>query len=142
MWNSGSLHITPSRLSLELGKLVLVPWGLQPGVGQGDGGTLSWSERGVQESLSAQGQQSWSSQVLHLRNKLSLVSTRKRKAQILHPPRLLQNMPSFWALPYCSDTVIAPSGVGGGALHVEGPEQGLGLTLQLRAVAGPQPRSG
>ena len=55
MWNSGSLHITPSRLSLELGKLVLVPWGLQPGVGQGDGGTLSWSERGVQESAQRSG---------------------------------------------------------------------------------------
>ena len=49
MWNSGSFHIMPSWLSLELDKPVLRVLGAVARVGQGPGGTVSWSKRGVQK---------------------------------------------------------------------------------------------
>ena len=141
MWNSGSLHITPSWLSLEW-VTVLVPQGLQPEVGQGAGGTLSWSERGVQEWAWCSGPA-----MLELpgpafkEQTQSLISTRKRKAKI--PPALLQSMSSFWALPYCSDTVTAPEWGGGQGCPRGGDGERPGVhSVQLGAVAGPQPWSG
>lgn len=122
------------RLSLlELGKLVLVPWGLQPGVGQGDGGTLSWSE-GRQESA----------QALRAELELSQGPAFKEQTQSCFNQKNFQILPLF--LMYCLGFLCiiwhCSEWGGGQGSPRGGAEQGLGLHSTVRAVAGPQPRSG
>lgn len=50
MWHSGSFHVLPSWLSVELCKAILRVPGATAGaqMGQGPGGAGSWSKRGMQ----------------------------------------------------------------------------------------------